>query len=442
MQPTLILPYLLHVPYAPHLPYMPYPVPGVVNDVAMAPTAALSGAGIPSSVGSAAGSSTAAADAGLPPLLQLGDILNQCFIAAPSPSGGPGEGASAVTGAAQRCMAMLLAEAPPPHELGICVLRESLQRRWPGLTLPKTLGVLAAEGEAARRTFALTWEGGGTAQAATLLQRHGLRELLAMALVAWCGLTGRRVCDVNRAERAALVTALTAYELPYAGHEEYKKAEVTGGGVRLEVDCATLESRLLPVSLLPDRLRRVAAAAKGAVVAGAAAPAAAMAAVGPEDAAVGLAARARCPVDIAAVAAAAAAPVVREASGSLKEFAAAGAGQPAPAASLPLVAGGGRAPSPAEAGEAPQPFSYAAAAAAAADAKVAGPSGCGGGGGGSSVASASSAPAALPSVRLPAPDLPSVVAAAFPATDPSPSTQLYRAIATYLLDRSRLSRRL
>ncbi|KAG2490096.1 hypothetical protein HYH03_011402 [Edaphochlamys debaryana] len=158
MQPTLVLPYTSHVPYAPDLPYMPYPVPGVVNDVAMAPTAALSSAGIPSSVGTAAGSSTAAADAGLPPLLQLGDILNQCFITAPSPSGGPGEGASAVTGAAQRCMAMLLAEAPPPHELGICVLRESLQRRWPGLTLPRTLGVVAVEGEAARRTFALTWE--------------------------------------------------------------------------------------------------------------------------------------------------------------------------------------------------------------------------------------------------------------------------------------------
>ncbi|KAG2490098.1 hypothetical protein HYH03_011404 [Edaphochlamys debaryana] len=89
--------------------------------------------------------------------------------------------------------------------------------------------------------------GGGTAQVATLLQRHGLRERLAEALAAECGLTGRRVCDVNRAERAALVTALTAYELPYAGHEGYKKAEVTGGGVRLEeVDCATLESRLLP----------------------------------------------------------------------------------------------------------------------------------------------------------------------------------------------------
>jgi hypothetical protein len=41
------------------------------------------------------------------------------------------------------------------------------------------------------------------------------------------------------------VSALTSYELPYQGHEGYKKAEVTGGGVRLEeVDCATMESRV------------------------------------------------------------------------------------------------------------------------------------------------------------------------------------------------------
>ncbi len=41
------------------------------------------------------------------------------------------------------------------------------------------------------------------------------------------------------------VTALTSYELPYHGHEGYKKAEVTGGGVRLEdLDCSTMESRV------------------------------------------------------------------------------------------------------------------------------------------------------------------------------------------------------
>ena len=37
---------------------------------------------------------------------------------------------------------------------------------------------------------------------------------------------------------------LTAYALPWTGHEGYKKAEVTGGGVALsEVNPRTLESR-------------------------------------------------------------------------------------------------------------------------------------------------------------------------------------------------------
>lgn len=43
----------------------------------------------------------------------------------------------------------------------------------------------------------------------------------------------------------AQVAALTAYELQYTGHEGYKKAEVTGGGVPLEeINCATMESRV------------------------------------------------------------------------------------------------------------------------------------------------------------------------------------------------------
>ncbi|GIL91209.1 hypothetical protein Vretifemale_18904, partial [Volvox reticuliferus] len=88
---------------------------------------------------------------------------------------------------------------------------------------------------------------GGMVLVTTLLQRHGLRERLAEALVSELGLGDRRVCDVKKAERAALVSALTSYELPYHGHEGYKKAEVTGGGVRLEeLNCATMESKLLP----------------------------------------------------------------------------------------------------------------------------------------------------------------------------------------------------
>jgi predicted Rossmann fold flavoprotein len=53
--------------------------------------------------------------------------------------------------------------------------------------------------------------------------------------------------SLRRADRLALVRALTAYPLPWTGDEGYKKAEVTGGGVALsEVDPRTMESRRAP----------------------------------------------------------------------------------------------------------------------------------------------------------------------------------------------------
>jgi predicted Rossmann fold flavoprotein len=54
----------------------------------------------------------------------------------------------------------------------------------------------------------------------------------------------RRVTELRRGERTALVERLTSYELPWTGDEGFKKAEVTGGGVALdEIEPATLESR-------------------------------------------------------------------------------------------------------------------------------------------------------------------------------------------------------
>jgi predicted flavoprotein YhiN len=54
----------------------------------------------------------------------------------------------------------------------------------------------------------------------------------------------RRASDLRRAERVALIEALTAYVLPWTGDEGFKKAEVTGGGVALEdVNPKTLESK-------------------------------------------------------------------------------------------------------------------------------------------------------------------------------------------------------
>ena len=58
---------------------------------------------------------------------------------------------------------------------------------------------------------------------------------------------GRTLAQLRREERNRLVETLVRGELPWTGHEGYKKAEVTGGGVSLtEIDPATMESRRHP----------------------------------------------------------------------------------------------------------------------------------------------------------------------------------------------------
>ena len=53
--------------------------------------------------------------------------------------------------------------------------------------------------------------------------------------------------QLRREDRAHLVEFLTHYPLPWSGHEGYRTAEVTGGGIPLnEVDPATLESSFAP----------------------------------------------------------------------------------------------------------------------------------------------------------------------------------------------------
>lgn len=78
--------------------------------------------------------------------------------------------------------------------------------------------------------------------------RERLPERLARALLAEAGLPEtRRAAELPRADRRRLVDLLTRYPLPWTGDEGYRKAEVTGGGVRLDaVHPATLESRTLP----------------------------------------------------------------------------------------------------------------------------------------------------------------------------------------------------
>lgn len=73
-------------------------------------------------------------------------------------------------------------------------------------------------------------------------------QRLAVQLVFEAGApSDRRISDLRRTERIALIELLTAYPLKISGNEGYKKAEVTGGGVALdEVDPATLESKRAP----------------------------------------------------------------------------------------------------------------------------------------------------------------------------------------------------
>jgi len=78
-----------------------------------------------------------------------------------------------------------------------------------------------------------------------VVRRH-LPARLAEALLDE-GSVGRSqsTAQLRRDERQQLVGMLTHYPLPWNGHEGYKKAEVTGGGVALdELDPHTFESRL------------------------------------------------------------------------------------------------------------------------------------------------------------------------------------------------------
>lgn len=89
---------------------------------------------------------------------------------------------------------------------------------------------------------------GGAALVPHVLRRHGLPHRLAEALVVEVGLPpDRKVAELRRGERQALLEALAGWLLPVSSHGGFAKAEVTGGGLPLEqVNCRTLESRLRP----------------------------------------------------------------------------------------------------------------------------------------------------------------------------------------------------
>lgn len=78
--------------------------------------------------------------------------------------------------------------------------------------------------------------------------REALPNRLADALVAESGVDSRcKIAELKKDDRLKLLRVLTEYEITVKGHQGYRKAEVTGGGVILdELDTTTMESLKAP----------------------------------------------------------------------------------------------------------------------------------------------------------------------------------------------------
>jgi len=78
--------------------------------------------------------------------------------------------------------------------------------------------------------------------------RDALPTRLADALIAEAGVEATcKVADLRKDDRLKLLDILTRYRIPIDGHQGYRKAEVTGGGVPLdEIDTKSMESMKAP----------------------------------------------------------------------------------------------------------------------------------------------------------------------------------------------------
>ena len=121
------------------------------------------------------------------------------------------------------------------------------------------VAVRSRAGGTERATLAVRWTPLGEEEWTARLQPNGARtvsgavraempERLAAVLIRRAGVDPLRpLTELRREERLRLVEALVRGELPWAGDEGYKKAEVTGGGVSLaDIDHRTMESRRQP----------------------------------------------------------------------------------------------------------------------------------------------------------------------------------------------------
>ncbi len=119
--------------------------------------------------------------------------------------------------------------------------------------------VRSRSGNSDRAMLTVRWTKLGEEEWTSRLQPHGARtvsgavrdeipERLAAVLIRRANVDPLRpLSELRREERVRLVETLVRGELPWAGDEGYKKAEVTGGGVSLaEIDHRTMESRRQP----------------------------------------------------------------------------------------------------------------------------------------------------------------------------------------------------
>ncbi len=107
-----------------------------------------------------------------------------------------------------------------------------------------------------RARLTVQWSELGAAEWEKMLRPEGARGLLGVVreklpdrlaekLIRMVGIDPAvRLAQLRREDRRRLIEMLTQGELPWTGHEGYKKAEVTGGGVSLaEIDARTMESK-------------------------------------------------------------------------------------------------------------------------------------------------------------------------------------------------------
>ena len=96
----------------------------------------------------------------------------------------------------------------------------------------------------------------GGKRAAAAMASQWVPRRLAETLLARAGVPAeRRLAELSRGERTALVAALKGTIVPIAGSLGFKKAEVTAGGVALsEVDSRTMQSKHVPGLYLAGEL--------------------------------------------------------------------------------------------------------------------------------------------------------------------------------------------